>query len=80
MNYLYLDFKGLGRDKATDYQPFFKATKTNFIDAPHTPFPLNPLSFIDPINETNRILGINKFVDIIAKNTHQALAGIRCKH
>ena len=67
INYLYLDFKGLGRDKAKDYEPFFKATKTNFVDAPHTPFPLNPLSFIDPINETNRILGINKFVDIIAK-------------
>lgn len=67
INYIYLDFKGLGRDKVPAYEPFFKATKTNFVDAPHTPFPLNPLSFIDPINETNRILGINKFVDIVSK-------------
>lgn len=67
INYIYLDFKGLGRDKVQGYEPFFKATKTNFVDAPHTPFPLNPLSFIDPINETNRILGINKFVDIVSK-------------
>jgi DNA sulfur modification protein DndE len=67
INYLYLDFKGLGKEKVGDYQPFFKSTNTNFIDDHYTPFPLNPLSFIDPINETNRILGINKFVDILAK-------------
>jgi DNA sulfur modification protein DndE len=50
-----------------------------YIDAPHQPFPLNPLSFIDNVNEKNKIMGINKFVDIInnyaaiGKNKEQLL-------
>ena len=33
----------------------------------HHHFPLNPVSFIDNVNEKNKLVGINKFVDIIAK-------------
>ncbi|WP_461632110.1 DndE family protein [Labilibaculum euxinus] len=67
VNYLYLDFKGLKEDDVKNMDKFFTTTQAKFIDAPHTPFPVNPLSFIDPINEKNKIMGINKFVDIIAK-------------
>ena len=42
-------------------------THTTCINAPDEPFPLNPLSFIDNINDRNKLVGINKFVDIIAK-------------
>ncbi len=79
VNYVYLDFKGLKKDDKKFLQPFFTKTKTTLIDAPHTPFPVNPLSFIDTINEKNRIMGINKFVDIIShyanlgKNQEQTL-------
>ena len=48
-------------------QPFFEKTKAQFIDAPKTPFPVNPLSFIDSINDVNKQMGIDKFVDIICK-------------
>ena len=46
---------------------FLTETHTECINAPHTPFPLNPVSFIDNVNEKNKLVGINKFVDIIAK-------------
>ena len=48
-------------------QPFFEKTTAQFIDAPKTPFPVNPLSFIDSINDVNKQMGIDKFVDIICK-------------
>ena len=67
VNFIYLDFKGLKEDDLKQMQPFFDKTKANFIDAPKTPFPVNPLSFIDGINETNKQMGIDKFVDIICK-------------
>lgn len=66
INYLYLDFKGLKNEDINTYKPFFEETNCKFINSPHIPFPLNPLSFIDTINEKNRIMGINKFVDIIS--------------
>jgi DNA sulfur modification protein DndE len=65
VNFIYLDFKGLKKEDVNYYKPFFTKTKSTLIDAPQTPFPVNPLTFIDNINEKNRILGINKFVDII---------------
>jgi len=67
VNFIYLDFKGLKKDDIDDMSFFFKSTHTDFINVPHTPFPLNPLKFIDNINEKNKIMGINKFVDIISK-------------
>lgn len=67
VNFIYLDFKGLKDDDLVHYEPFFKRTKAKFIDAPQTPFPLNPLTFIDNVNDKNKLMGINKFVDIIAK-------------
>lgn len=67
VNYIYLDFKGLKDEDVNFLKPFFKETQTNYIDAPQTAFPLNPLKFIDNINEKNKIMGINKFVDIITK-------------
>lgn len=79
VNFVYLDFKGLKKEDHKSLKSFFEATKSTLIDAPHKPFPLNPLSFIDNINETNKILGINKLVDIISsysnigKNQQQTL-------
>lgn len=67
VNFIYLDFKGLKDDDLAEMQPFFEKTKSHFIDAPKTPFPVNPLSFIDSINDVNKQMGIDKFVDIICK-------------
>lgn len=67
VNFLFLDFKGVSKDEREKMTDFFKTTKTTCINAPEEPFPLNPLSFIDNINKTNKLVGINKFVDIIAK-------------
>lgn len=69
VNFLYLDFKGLNEsDKDNDdFRSFFKVTNAQLIDTPQTSFPVNPLSFIDNINEKNKIVGIGRFVDIIAK-------------
>lgn len=67
VNFIYLDFKGLKDDDLIEMQPFFEKTKAQFIDAPKTPFPVNPLSFIDSINDVNKQMGIDKFVDIICK-------------
>lgn len=65
VNYIYLDFKGLNTEDEKNYSKFFKSTKTEFINAPHKRIPLNPFSFIDNVNENNKKLGINKFVDYI---------------
>ncbi|SKA13736.1 DNA sulfur modification protein DndE [Chitinophaga eiseniae] len=65
VNFIYLDFKGLKKEDEKGLEPFFTKTKAIYIDAPQKPFPINPLSFIDNVNEKNRIMGINKFVDII---------------
>ncbi len=65
LNFIYLDFKGLKKEDLAGYQPFFDATKAQYIDAPQVPFPLNPLTIIDNVNEKNKLMGINKFVDIM---------------
>lgn len=67
VNFIYLDFKGLKKDDVKDMQSFFERTKTLFINVPETPFPINPLSFIDCFNDTNKTMGIDKFTDIICK-------------
>lgn len=67
INFIYLDFKGLKGSDLEEMKPFFSRTKAKFIDAPNMPFPVNPLSFIDSINEVNKQMGIDKFVDIIGK-------------
>ncbi|GHT34350.1 hypothetical protein FACS189434_10360 [Bacteroidia bacterium] len=69
VNYIYLDFKGLKQDDIKKYDSFFKDTKTGFINVPdeNFPFPVNPLTFIDNVNEQNKNMGIDKFVDIICK-------------
>ncbi len=66
VNFIYLDFKGLKKEDKQKLDSFFAATDTTLVDAPHTPFPINPLSFIDNVNETNRKLGIGRFTDILA--------------
>lgn len=66
VNFVYLDFKGLKKEDEEALRPFFSATNTTYIDAPQKPFPVNPLTFIDSINEKNKLMGISKFVDIIA--------------
>lgn len=67
VNFVFLDFKGITRDDRQKMEDFFTSTHTTCINAPDESFPLNPLSFIDNINQTNKLMGINKFVDIIAK-------------
>ena len=66
VNFIFLDFKGINEEDEKKNQEFFAKTKTELIKAPHNPFPVNPLSFIDNVNEKNRLMGISKFVDIIA--------------
>ncbi|MBU0489732.1 MAG: DndE family protein [Bacteroidetes bacterium] len=67
VNFIYLDFKGLKQDDIKGMEKFFSETKTDFIDVPQTPFPVNPLTFIDNVNEVNKNMGIDKFVDIVCK-------------
>ena len=66
VNFIFLDFKGITEEDEKKNSDFFTRTNTELIKAPHKPFPVNPLSFIDNVNEKNRIMGISKFVDIIA--------------
>ena len=65
INYIYLDFKGLKKGDKAKMGGFFSGTKTEFIDIPQTPFPINPLTFIDNVNERNKKMGIDKFVNIV---------------
>ncbi len=67
VNFIYLDFKGLKQNDVDDYKKFFNDTKTDFIDVPKIQFPVNPLTFIDNVNEYNKNMGIDKFVDIVCK-------------
>lgn len=67
VNFIYLDFKGLKQEDVKRMDKFFHNTRTNFVDVPQTPFPVNPLTFIDNINEVNKTMGIDKFVDIVCK-------------
>lgn len=79
VNFIFLDFKGITEEDEKKNSEFFNSTNCELIKAPHKPFPVNPLSFIDNINEKNKIMGINKFVDIITsysnigKNQQQTL-------
>ena len=69
INFLYLDFKGITESDKTnsDFKEFFKTTNANLIDTPNASFPVNPLTFINNINDNEKILGIGLFVDIIAR-------------
>nr|NQU90366.1 DndE family protein [Bacteroidota bacterium] len=67
INFIYLDFKGLKHDDVKRMEQFFADTQTDFIDVPQTPFPVNPFTFIDNVNEVNKNMGIDKFVDIVCK-------------
>lgn len=79
VNFIFLDFKGINEEDEKKNSSFFSKTKTELIKAPYKPFPINPLSFIDNVNEKKKIMGISKFVDIIAsysnigKNQQQTL-------
>ena len=64
-NFIFLDFKGLQEADRNKLDPFFKATDAKFVSPPHHPFPVNPISFIDPINQQKRTMGISRLVDII---------------
>jgi len=39
----------------------------HLVDVPKTQFPVNPLTFIDNVNESDKNMGIDKFVDIVCK-------------
>lgn len=67
IKFIYLDFKGLTPEDYNGMKLFFDTTNTEYINIPDKPFPINPLSFIDTVNETNRRMGIDKFVDIVSK-------------
>lgn len=79
VNFIFLDFKGITEEDEKKNGTFFGKTNTELIKAPYKPFPINPLSFIDNVNEKNKIMGISKFVDIITsysnigKNQQQTL-------
>ncbi|MCO5257554.1 MAG: DUF853 family protein [Lentimicrobium sp.] len=79
VNFIFLDFKGISEEDEKKNSDFFTKTNTELIKAPYKPFPINPLSFIDNVNEKNKIMGISKFVDIITsysnigKNQQQTL-------
>lgn len=79
VNFIFLDFKGITEEDEKKNNSFFNSTNTKLIKAPYKPFPINPLSFIDNVNEKNKIMGVSKFVDIIAsysnigKNQQQTL-------
>ena len=79
-NFLFLDFKGISDSEkdSSEFRKFFKNTQAELIDTPNRPFPVNPLSFIDNINENNKILGINKFVDIITD--YAGLGKVQVQH
>ncbi|EON76970.1 hypothetical protein ADIS_2513 [Lunatimonas lonarensis] len=70
VNFIFLDFKGLSEEDEKKNSEFFEATKCQLIKAPYTPFPINPISFIDNVNEKNRFMGINKLVDIICSQAN----------
>jgi DNA sulfur modification protein DndE len=70
VNFIFLDFKGLSEEDEKKSSEFFETTKCQLIKAPHKAFPVNPISFIDNVNEKNRIMGINKLVDIICSQTN----------
>ncbi len=57
VNFIYLDFKGLKQDDIKVMQPFFNATHAEFVDVPNNKFPVNPLTFIDNVNEVDRNIG-----------------------
>jgi DNA sulfur modification protein DndE len=67
VNFVFLDFKGLKKDDQESIASFFEKAKVTLVDAPNTKIPVNPLSFIDNINDKNKIMGINKFVDILSQ-------------
>lgn len=79
VNFLFLDFKGISEEDEKRNSAFFSKTNTELIKAPYKPFPINPITFIDNVNEKNKIMGISKFVDIITnysnigKNQQQTL-------
>jgi len=70
VNFIFLDFKGITEEDEKKNAGFFTKTNTELIKAPYKPFPINPLSFIDNVNEKNKIMGISKFVDIITSYSH----------
>jgi DNA sulfur modification protein DndE len=70
VNFIFLDFKGITDEDENKNRTFFDKTKTELIKAPYKPFPINPLAFIDNVNEKNKIMGISKFVDIITSYSH----------
>ena len=69
VNFLYLDFKGMTESdkKNKENEEFFSQTNAKLIDTPTDSFPVNPLSFINNINEKDKLVGIGRFVDIIDK-------------
>lgn len=73
VNFLYLDYKGISPADKTKLTSWFSETETTCIDAPVEPFPLNPLAFIDTINETNRKIGISNFVDSITSYSNMGV-------
>lgn len=79
VNFIFLDFKGITEEDEKKNQDFFASTSCELIKAPYKPFPVNPMAFIDNVNDKNKIMGISKFVDIITsysnigKNQQQSL-------
>ncbi|MEH0007340.1 MAG: DndE family protein [Flavobacteriales bacterium] len=80
VNFLYLDFKGLHKSDRghPDFKRFFNVTKARLIDTSRDPFPVNPLSFIDRVNERNKTAGIRKFADTVTRYAHLGRVQKQC--
>lgn len=63
VKFIYLDYKGLEGSLSEDQEDFFEHTNCELIQSPYDPFPVNPLSIIDLVNDKNQKIGIRNFVD-----------------
>lgn len=67
VNFLFIDFKGQGRQQESYSDQFINETNCEYRDLSKSKFPINPLSIINTINENEKISSILRFIDILTK-------------
>ncbi|NIK73293.1 DNA sulfur modification protein DndE [Thermonema lapsum] len=67
VNFLFIDFKGQGRQQENYSDLFINETNCEYRDLSKSKFPINPLSIINTINESEKISSILRFIDILTK-------------